>query len=742
MIELPDPDYDEYDEILTIATLTAIRTWLAAITLRVFPPPPSKGATSDPHPHRVLDSTEDWVTAVITHLVPVSQLVTAHRLTTVADTRNLPQGDGSQPSTLVEPLTTLGDKHGLPINPHVLATPTWRDLIERLSRTTPNKVAGMPEDTYREIITHLSRMMRDGETVYERSRWVRDFLNLETEGGYEGWLRRATRIARTETTRLVNAADLEAMKTEAATTEQELHKVWVSTMDPRTRDTHFRADGQRVPIDQPFLIGGFEADHPGDPNLPAHESVNCRCTVTYITPDEPLPAETDRQTERERSDGTRRNPGREVAARAARDVTRDRDNPTEATLTAGGTMRHTWTGLIARTDTPTGDGRTILGDGITFRDFPLPLMWQKATGAGHSTAVIIGKMTAGAVTADGVEAAGELFDTPEAAEAVDLINEGVIRPSVDLSDIMMELDEPADDDDQPSKIIVTACKVMGVTLVAKPAFEGTWIRVTEPQDTPSGDEDSDSDGEEEALTAAVGLLDPPTVDPGLFSDPGLAGPTALTLDSETGRVYGHLALWGTEHVGMPGRGITPPHSHTGYALFHVSTLDTTDGPISVGRLTVGCGHAAHDASMTDATAHYDNAGTTWAYVRAGEDTHGIWVSGIINPDAPKDRIRAGLTAPLSGDWRNVGGNLELVAALSVNTPGFPVPRAYSTTQARAYSLVACGVLRPQPATLTESMIRRIMREELSQHDTYQLQRGRLTALAARHLNQRLRAATR
>jgi len=33
------------------------------------------------------------------------------------------------------------------------------------------------------------------------------------------------------------------------------------------------------------------------------------------------------------------------------------------------------------------------------------------------------------------------------------------------------------------------------------------------------------------------------------------------------------------------------------------------------------------------------------------------------------------SSPVSGDWRWIGGQLELIAVCSVNTPGFPVPRA-------------------------------------------------------------------
>jgi hypothetical protein len=86
-----------------------------------------------------------------------------------------------------------------------------------------------------------------------------------------------------------------------------------------------------------------------------------------------------------------------------------------------------------------------------------------------------------------------------------------------------------------------------------------------------------------------------------------------------------------------------------------------------------------------AASHYDHTGTVAADVRAGEDEHGIWVAGALRPTLTDEQIRTFRAAPLSGDWRRIGGRLELVAALAVNTPGFPVPRT------RARVLVASGV---------------------------------------------------
>lgn len=179
-----------------------------------------------------------------------------------------------------------------------------------------------------------------------------------------------------------------------------------------------------------------------------------------------------------------------------------------------------------------------------------------------------------------------------------------------------------------------------------------------------------------------------------FDNPNLNSPTPLTVD-EYGHVYGTLATWSSCHTGFTTRCVTAPVSRSGYAYFHQSSIKTDRGELPVGRLTVGGGHAAPRDSANAAAAHYDQTGTTWAFVRAGEDDHGIWVSGVVNPNAEYEKIVEGSQAPLSGDWRTIGGHLELVAALAVNTPGFPVVASGATDDEDApLSLVAA--LSPDP----------------------------------------------
>jgi hypothetical protein len=92
---------------------------------------------------------------------------------------------------------------------------------------------------------------------------------------------RSLRIVRTEVIRASNHGSLEGARVTAEETGIDLVKVWLATPDPRTRDSHSEADGQRVGLEEAFTVGGHRAMYPGDASLPAAESVNCRCTLVY-----------------------------------------------------------------------------------------------------------------------------------------------------------------------------------------------------------------------------------------------------------------------------------------------------------------------------------------------------------------------------------------------------------------------------------------------------------------------------
>lgn len=184
-----------------------------------------------------------------------------------------------------------------------------------------------------------------------------------------------------------------------------------------------------------------------------------------------------------------------------------------------------------------------------------------------------------------------------------------------------------------------------------------------------------------------------------FSDPQLDGPTPLQV-TDDGRVYGHLACWDTPHIGHADL-ITPPHSSQGYRYFHQGVVRTEAGDLPVGKLTIGTGHAGPGGDPIAAAAHYDNTGSTVAVVRAGEDRHGIWLAGRVLPGTDEATVDELRRSSVSGDWRDVqrNGQFELVAALAVNVPGFPIPRTETLVAGgQPVGLVAAGIVaRRNPA---------------------------------------------
>ena len=176
------------------------------------------------------------------------------------------------------------------------------------------------------------------------------------------------------------------------------------------------------------------------------------------------------------------------------------------------------------------------------------------------------------------------------------------------------------------------------------------------------------------LTAAASFAPPKD----FFETPEPDSPTPMTYEDD-GRVYGHPALWGSCHRGFMGGAfeqcVTPPRSNTDYAQFHLGHIITEEGErVAIGKITFDTDHAPLTADVVAASRHYDNTGSVGAYVRARNGNLGPWFSGVLKPDLAPSALVSLRANPLSGDWRSLNGNLELVAALAVPVPGFPIPQ--------------------------------------------------------------------
>lgn len=209
---------------------------------------------------------------------------------------------------------------------------------------------------------------------------------------------------------------------------------------------------------------------------------------------------------------------------------------------------------------------------------------------------------------------------------------------------------------------ITSARVRAATLVDIPAFANAYVAL-------AAEAEVSEDGARHALAASA-----PVNPPSAWFESTLTELTPLTF-TDDGRVFGHIAAWGTCHTGYKGACVTAPHSATNYAWFRTGALHTDEGKeLAVGHISLGTGHADMALSAAPAAAHYDDTATCVADVVTGEDSYGVFVAGALRPGLSDAQMRELRSAPMSGDWREVGGNLELIGILGVNIPGFPIPR--------------------------------------------------------------------
>lgn len=98
--------------------------------------------------------------------------------------------------------------------------------------------------------------------------------------------RKAIKIANTETHRIMEVASNEVHREILLQGEElgiELKKIWIATLDDRTRESHREMDGQVADRDGMFVFpDGTKVEAPSTSGIP-EEDINCRCTVVIDT---------------------------------------------------------------------------------------------------------------------------------------------------------------------------------------------------------------------------------------------------------------------------------------------------------------------------------------------------------------------------------------------------------------------------------------------------------------------------
>ena len=109
------------------------------------------------------------------------------------------------------------------------------------------------------------------------------------------------RYARTAMTCAQNGGRMESLR-RAVGMGIKARKLWIATLDNRTRDAHADLDGQAVPVDEPFKSQFGDIMFPGDRgsegSVPAN-LYNCRCSLGEVYDDYPADPSTDMRRDNE-----------------------------------------------------------------------------------------------------------------------------------------------------------------------------------------------------------------------------------------------------------------------------------------------------------------------------------------------------------------------------------------------------------------------------------------------------------
>lgn len=148
-------------------------------------------------------------------------------------------------------------------NPQLLPKPDPTKVIKKAERWNMQKVNSA-----------LLQGILQGDSIDTLSSRLRRVTNMNINS--------SIRNARTMTTRAENSGRLQAYE-RVSDMGIEIKKVWVASIDDRTRQAHIDLDGQEVALGEKFVdMDGNELEYPADPSAVPETVYNCRCTMIAI----------------------------------------------------------------------------------------------------------------------------------------------------------------------------------------------------------------------------------------------------------------------------------------------------------------------------------------------------------------------------------------------------------------------------------------------------------------------------
>jgi hypothetical protein len=160
-----------------------------------------------------------------------------------------------------------------------------RPFVRNWIADRQNRLQNVPNEVFGLVQHVIDSATTNGASIDDVTKQVEE---LFSSTDIETWKNRARTVARTEVVGAYNGGlyDAFAMVVDADP-ETPWVKRWLATEDHRTRPDHKEADGQVVPWNEAFTVGGFQMMYPHDPSAPPQEVINCRCTMLLEVEGEP-----------------------------------------------------------------------------------------------------------------------------------------------------------------------------------------------------------------------------------------------------------------------------------------------------------------------------------------------------------------------------------------------------------------------------------------------------------------------
>ena len=156
--------------------------------------------------------------------------------------------------------------------------------LTRILRDDPQilpEVSTDPDRDYvwgrKQITSAITQGFIQGESIPEIGKRIGEKLGSSSQ-------KHMQRLARTAMNSAQNAGRIEAMYN-AKEMGIKVQKMWIATLDNRTRDSHQDLDGQVQDVDKPFESMLGDILFPGDPDADPANVWNCRCALGYEYPE-------------------------------------------------------------------------------------------------------------------------------------------------------------------------------------------------------------------------------------------------------------------------------------------------------------------------------------------------------------------------------------------------------------------------------------------------------------------------